>query len=160
MLRLQTVGPEDRNLLWTLLQAYLHEMTAYYPGETDARGDYRYTYFDVYFTEPARKAYFICNEDQIIGFAMLNPYSAINRTPDFTMAEFTILPAYRGRHYAREAVRMILSVHPGRWEIKFNEKNAAAKRLWTAAAAPYHPEVYQLSEQETVLAFACGGEES
>ena len=32
---------------------------------------------------------------------------------------------------------LILTDHPGKWEIKYNEKNPAGKRLWNTAAAPY-----------------------
>ena len=45
------------------------------------------------------------------------------------------------------------SKHPGKWEIKYNEKNCAAKRLWNTVSAPYAPEVHHLNEEETVLVF-------
>ena len=48
------------------------------------------------------------------------------------MAEFTIFPAYRRKHYALDAARMILTDHPGKWEIK------------------------HLNEEETVLVFEVG----
>ena len=48
---------------------------------------------------------------------------------------------------------MILEKHPGKWEIKYNEKNVGAKRLWGVATAPYEPEVHHLNEEETVLVF-------
>ena len=46
-------------------------------------------------------------------------------------------------------------ITPGAWEIKFNEKNAAAKKLWTQVTSAYHPNVYHLNEVETVLEFVC-----
>ena len=69
------------------------------------------------------------------------------------MAEFTIFPAYRKQHYALEAAKMILAKHPGKWEIKYNEKNLGGKRLWNTVASAYNPKVYHLNEEETVLAF-------
>ena len=69
------------------------------------------------------------------------------------MAEFTIFPIHRRKHYALDATRMILSEHPGKWEIKYNEKNTAAKKLWNTVSAPYDPEIYHLNEEETVLVF-------
>ena len=39
----------------------------------------------------------------------------------------------------REA-RRILAENPGRWEIKYNEKNAPAKALWQGVSAPYRPQ--------------------
>ena len=153
MLRLKTVGPDDRTLLWNINQKYLYEMTNFYDNPMDAEGNIHYGYFDAYFTDPRRKAYLIYCGDGLAGFAMLCPYSNIGRTPDCTMAEFTVFPAYRRRHIAREAAKMIFSLHPGVWEIKYNEKNTAAKALWNRAAAPYDPETVHINDVETVLTF-------
>lgn len=43
--------------------------------------------------------------------------------------------------------------HPGKWEIKYNEKNTGGKRLWNTLTKAYQPEIYHLNEEETVLAF-------
>lgn len=153
MIILRAVRPEDRELFWNIHQKHLYEMTAYYPDDMDVRGNYHYGYFDAYFTDPARKAFFIFNDEKMVGFVMLNPYSAIGREPDCTIAEFAIFPAYRGRHYGFEAARQILSSRPGDWEIKYNEGNTGAKKLWTKVTAGYRPEVVHLNAQETVLAF-------
>ncbi len=153
MIRIKAVQPGDRALLWNINQKYLYEMTNFYDDPMDAEGNYHYGYFDGYFSDPKRQAFFIFSDSSLVGFAMLNPYSCIGRDPDHTMAEFTIFPAFRRRHLALEAAKLILSAHPGSWEIKYNEKNAAAKKLWTRVAAPYSPETLHLNEEETVLVF-------
>ncbi len=153
MIRLQAVRKEDRELLWNINQKYLYEMTLYYPDSMDEDGNLHYGHFEEYFTDPKREAFFLYDDDTMVGFAMLCPYSSIGKHPDYTMAEFTIFPTYRRKHYALDAANLILSGHPGQWEIKYNEKNTGAKNLWTAVTAPYHPAVYHLNEEETVLAF-------
>ncbi|MBQ7454800.1 MAG: GNAT family N-acetyltransferase [Clostridia bacterium] len=153
MIRLVPVRQEDHDLLFSVNQKYLYEMTAFYPDEMDAQGNYHYGYFEDYFVNPQRKAFFLHDDDTFVGFAMVNPYSNIGETTDHTLAEFTVFPAFRRRHYAREAARLILDTFPGRWEIKYNEKNAPAKALWTAVAAPYRPAVHRLNDEETVFAF-------
>lgn len=153
MIRLQNVREEDKALFWNINQKYLYEMTSYYPDEMDQQGNYHYGYFDAYFSDPERKAFFILNDEKMIGFVMLNPYSAIGRHPDYTIAEFTIFPSYRRKHYAFDAAKLILANYRGQWEIKYNEKNLGAKNLWTTVTASYSPRVYQLNEEETVLAF-------
>ena len=153
MIRLQPVRKEDHDLLWNVNQKYLYEMTNYYDDPMDESGNYHYGHFEEYFTDPQRKAFFICHDDCLVGFAMLCPYSNLDAHPDFTMAEFTIFPAYRRRHFARDAVRLILTSNPGRWEIKYNEKNIGAKKLWTVVTAPYCPRVHHLNDEETVLEF-------
>lgn len=153
MIKLQTVQAKDRDLLWNINQKYLYEMTNFYDDPMDENGNFHYGHFDDYFSDPKRVAYFIYNDDILVGFAMLCPYSNIDQEPDYTMAEFTIFPSFRRKHIALEAVKMILTMHPGQWEIKYNEKNCGAKRLWSTITAPYKPEVYHLNEEETVLLF-------
>ena len=153
MIRLQAVRKEDRELFWNINQKFLYEMTLYYPDDMDEQGNYHYGHFDAYFVDPKRKAFFILNDDIMIGFAMINPYSAIGHDPDYTMAEFTIFPSYRRRHYALDAAKLILSRYRGQWEIKYNEKNIGAKNLWTTVTAPYNPVIHHLNELETVLEF-------
>ena len=153
MLRLQVVKAEDRELLWNINQKYLYEMTGFYDDPMDEKGNYHYGHFDDYFSDPKRVAYFIYNDDVLVGFAMLCPYSNIGQDPDYTMAEFTIFPSFRRKHFAFEVAKMILVKHPGRWEIKYNVKNDGAKKLWNAVAEPYKPEIHHLNEEETVLSF-------
>ncbi len=156
MIRLQAVRREDRTLLWNLNQKYLYEMTLYYPDPLDAEGNLHYGHFGEYFTDPMRKAFFLYDDETLVGFAMVNPCSYIGMRTDHVMAEFTIFPAFRGKHFARCAADLILSAYPGRWEIKYNEKNTAAKKLWQAVTAPYHPAVHHLNGTESVLAFETG----
>ena len=84
---------------------------------------------------------------------MLCPYLNIGQNPDYTMAEFTIFPSFRRKHFAHDVANMILARHPGEWEIKYNENNSGAKKLWNIVAALFKPEVHHLNEEETVLSF-------
>lgn len=168
MIRLVTVQAKDHDLLFSINQKYLYEMTNFYDDEMDEHGNYGYGHFEEYFTDPKRKAYFIYNDERMVGFAFLCPYSNLTgyspeslglsqdvpQNPDYTMAEFTIFPAFRRRHFALDAANLILDHHRGKWEIKYNEKNAKAKKLWTAVTAPYKPEVVHLNEEETVFVFS------
>ena len=153
MIRLQKVSKKDRNLLFSINQKYLYEMTNFYDDEMDENGNYGYGHFDKYFTDPLREAYFIYSDDILAGFAMLCPYTMTGRKPDYTLAEFTIFPSFRRKHFALDVANMILAKHPGKWEIKYNEKNDVAKKLWNTVTQPYMPEVHHLNEEETVLTF-------
>ena len=154
MIRLVPVKVDEKEFFRKINQKYLYEMTLYYPDEMDKNGDFHYGYFDEYFIDPNRKAFYIYNDNLMVGFVMINPYSAIGHNPDFTMAEFTIFPSYRRNHFAIEAVKLIFSVFKGKWEIKFNEKNKGAKALWSLATAEYTPSVFHLNKEETVLEFS------
>lgn len=156
MIELTEVRPEDRDLLWNLLQKYLYEMTAYYGNELDAAGNYRYRYFDAYFSEPGRKALLIYHDRQLAGFAMINPYAYISTQPACVLAEFTVFPAFRKKHIASEAAEAIFRRYGGRWEIKYHEQNIAAKLLWNKIGKRYNAVQHPLSDTETVLCFYTG----
>ncbi len=153
MIELRPVRQEDRDFSWNINQKYLYEMTNYYDDEMDADGNYHYGYFEAYFTDPKRKAFLLCREGRTVGFAMINPYSFFGQSPDHVMAEFTVFPAFRRRHVASEAAGAIFARYPGQWEIKYNEKNNAAKALWTKVTAKYRPGITRLNDAETVLTF-------
>ena len=153
MLELLPVAPEQRQLLWNVNQKYLYEMTNYYDDEMDDNGNCSYGHFDAYFSDPLREALFIAWDGKIAGFAFINPYSNTGCAPDHVLAEFTVFPAFRRRHIALEAARLIFERRPGAWEIKYNENNLPAKKLWHKASAPYKPSKLRLNEVETVLVF-------
>ena len=160
MLQLIPATAYDRALLFNINQKYLYEMSAFYDDPMDDMGNLHYGHFDEYFTDPERTALLIYADGRLAGFAMLCPYSYFNETtdqslaPDHVMAEFTIFPHFRRKGLATEAARRILAAYPGRWEIKYNEKNAPARALWNSIAGPYRPDVYRLNDEETVLVFS------
>lgn len=153
MITLVRATQKDRDLLWNINQKYLYEMTNFYSDPMDEEGNYHYGYFDDYFINPRRFAYFLYENDLLIGFAMICPYSNINENPDFTMAEFTIFPQYRKKGYAREVVERVFDIHKGNWEVKYNENNISARNLWKKVTSRYNPEIVRLNKDETVLIF-------
>ena len=148
------VTERDRELLWNLNQKYLYEMTNYYDDPMDEKGNLHYGYFDQYFTDPKRSALLLYADHALAGFAMLHPYSGIGATPDYVLAEFTVFPAFRKRHIATAAAELLFTRYRGQWEVKYNEKNLAAKRLWHKVTAPYSPVPVHLNDTETVLTFS------
>lgn len=152
-MKLKPVGAEDRELLWNITQKYLYELTNYYDKEMDGQGNIAYRYFDAYFTDPKRKALLIYEQQLLVGFAMLHPYSSIDGEPDHVLAEFTVFPMFRGRGLAAKAAEELFRQFKGCWEIKYSERNIAAKSLWNKVTAAYSPQAVPLNDEETVLSF-------
>ena len=153
MIRLVETQLEHKELLWNLYQKYCHELTKYYDNEMDETGNYPYRYFDAYFTEPERKALLFYDDSQLVGFTMINPYSFIGEKPDYVVAEFTIFPRYRNKHMASQVVESMFQQYPGKWELKYSQKNTAAEGLWNKVTAQYHPRTHLCEDDEVVLAF-------
>lgn len=160
MVELQLVHETQKEMLYNVLQKYLYEMTRYYDDEMDDKGNYPYRYFDNYFTEPARKAMFILFENKPAGFILLNNHSYINQAPDNVIAEFSVFPIYRKRGIAQEAVELLYSRYPGKWELKFNVCNIPAANFWTKATEKFKPVIYELEYNEQVLSFQTTSKEA
>lgn len=157
MLTMTAVTPDCRDQLWGMLQGYLREMSAFYPGGPDEAGDCPYPWFGSYFTDPERAALFLEAERQRVGFALVNRFSCIGGSPDHAMAEFCVLPEYRGKGLGLGFATAVFRRYPGRWEVKYHLGNRAAVSLWTRAAGPYHPRVTALGEEQ-VLSFTVNEE--
>lgn len=139
-LALEPLSPEARPLLEVLLQSYLCELAPYAPGlAPDRSGRYPYPYLDAYFTEPDRTALLLRADGRTAGFALVNAYSALGEPIDHAVAEFYVLPAFRGQGCGGQAVRQLFAARPGRWEIQYHPANRSAQALWTRSAAPYAP---------------------
>ena len=72
---------------------------------------------------------------------------------DYVLAEFTILPGYRGNGFARKAINLLFEMFHGKWEIKYNIKNTKARNLWESATELYNPIKKYLTPEEPVLVF-------
>lgn len=153
MVTLQTVELSDKNRLWNIFQKYCYEMSAYYDMDLDSTGNYEYEYFDAYFEENSRIAHFIFDDKTLIGFVMINKHSCLNEVIDYAIAEFTIFPKYRKKHYGIESICHIFEIYHGRWEIKFSNQNTPAKALWLKATEKFIPRISSFNGIETVLSF-------
>lgn len=134
---IEKVKKTDANVLFRLLQFALYDGSQYIDNELTTKGLYEYRWFDNYFTESDREAYFIKNsENKIIGFSMVNCNMKLSNT-GHSIAEFLILPKYRRKHIGKKIALDILSLHSGTWEIEPIENNAAAYYFWENVVKTY-----------------------
>jgi len=155
MVSLRQARQEDKVLLFNLLQKMLCEMTNYYDNDIDGEGNFEYRYFEDYFSgaEPDRLAFLIEADKNVAGFLMVNSHSYIGQIPDHVLAEFFILPKFRRKHTALNAVGLLFRQFPGSWEIKYHTRNLPAVRLWNHVTRPYSPQLHHFAEYEDVLSF-------
>jgi predicted acetyltransferase len=152
-MELKKVGVSDRLKLYSLMQKYLYELSAYYDIPMDENGDFIYKYFETYFTEPARSAYFFVNEGKTVGFCLINDYSFTAKKADNNVAEFTVFPVFRNRDLGEEAVRLLKQERQGSWQLKFSENNRAAAAFWRKIGRKYNGKELALPGGETALSF-------
>lgn len=128
----------ERDLLFRLLQYSLFEESAHDGNEMGEDGLFAYPWFREYFTDPVREAYLIRAkaDGKPLGFAMVHPYPPA-APPRYSVAEFLVLPAYRGKGVGRAAAWTCFQAHPGSWEVSPSRGSRSAFRFWERAIGAY-----------------------
>ena len=155
MIELVRASQAEEDCFLRLLQHYLYEMTAYYPQLPEEDGMLPSPFPPIEFGggEDGAAPYFLRENGMNAGLALLSRASYLGEETDHVLCGFTVFPASRRRKLGSAFGKMILESRPGRWEIKYNEKNIPAKKFWHKITAPYHPSLIHLNEVETVLIF-------
>jgi predicted acetyltransferase len=129
-------------LIEGLSQFYVYDFSEMEPEgsdrlEFDARGQFKVLLEldDYWRARPGFHALVICVGEQPVGFALINTLSHRGGSVERNMSEFFVARKYRRRGVAREAVRQVLALYPGHWEVAVVERNAAAKAFWPRAIA-------------------------
>ncbi len=127
---------EDKDKLYRLLQYALYDGSQYIDNDINSECIYEYKWFDKYFTEPSRDAYFIKNNDDYIGMVFVNENLKFNKTGK-CIAEFLILPRYRRNHIGKRVAYDIFGMYCGDWEVQPMENNKIAYSFWKNIIAEY-----------------------
>ena len=153
MVKAQEVEKSKEQILYNLLQKYLYEMTAYYDDPMDENGNFPYKYLPYYFTEKDRQAFFLYDDDVMIGFALINTHSFTREPVDNCIAEFTIFPAYRHKGKGLEAIEALWAVRKGSWQLKYSTANQVGAAFWEKVKEKYNGQEHKLEGTEIAITF-------
>lgn len=153
MVSVRIVKREEEQILNNLLQKYLYEMSQFFDDNMDADGNYPYQYLPLYFTDNDRSAYFIYDNDELIGFALINAYSLTDEKIDNCIAEFTIFPIYRNEGRGMAAVDALVKERSGKWQLKYVTMNRPAEHFWNKVRERYNGDVVPMSECGRIVEF-------
>ena len=139
---LSVAGEGERGLLDSLAQFYIYDFSEMEPPASDEfeieeHGDFGpLPYMDDYWREPDRHPLLIRVNGHPAGFALINAHSHLTGGHiERNMGEFFVARKHRRRGVAAEAVRQVLTLYPGRWEVAVAERNTVAKSFWPRAIA-------------------------
>ena len=123
----------DAGLLSNLLELYIHDLSAAFPGvELGADGRFGYPPLSLYWSEPERRFAFLikCNT-RVVGFALATRGSPVTEDPDtFDVAEFFVIRQYRRCGVGRRAAHLLWARLPGRWTVRVSQGNCSALDFW------------------------------
>lgn len=130
---LERVLPEKKNALFRLLQYSLFEESLTDLNDMNDEALFDYPWFDAYFIEEAREAYFIrqCGTKRLLGFAMVRRHEDGRHS----IAEFLVIPKYRRQGIGTRAAKACFALHDGLWEVKPAYGSESARLFWQQAIA-------------------------
>ena len=113
---LEQVRPEKKDTLFRLLQYSLFEESMTDRNDMNEDALYDYPWFEAYFVEPEREAYFIreSQSEKLLGFAMVRQHEDGRHS----IAEFMVNPNFRRCGVGTQAAKACFAMHDGLWEVK------------------------------------------
>ncbi len=139
-LTLETLVPEDGELLGNLLELYIHDLSAIFTRvELDARGRFGYPSLPAYLSgRTDRFAFLIRCGGRVAGFSLAQRGSPVADDPNvLDVAEFFVLRRFREHGVGRAAAALLWDRLPGTWTIRARVDNARAVPFWRRAVAAY-----------------------
>ena len=117
-----------------LMQLYLHNISLYFPMDIDQEtGLYIYDDLDSYLNDAKDKsAYIIKSDNSIAGFILVEFTEEKN-----IIQEMFILNNFKGKGIGSKAVKELLDVHRGHWEIKSLPLSEQAELFWINTVKEY-----------------------
>jgi len=122
---------QQRHAAARLWQLYRHDLSEFRGSMPDGEGLYKPGRLPTFFEDSDRCGYLIHSGPALAGFAMVR---GLSREPK-VMGEFFVVRAARRQRVGYDAVTGLFRLHPGRWEIAFQEENPGAARFWRRVAA-------------------------
>jgi predicted acetyltransferase len=130
----------EQRLIEGLIQFYIYDWSEMERPDSDAfeveaNGQFEaYPDLGDYWSKAEHWPLVIAIGERVAGFALLNTHSHLSGGHiERNMAEFFVARKHRRRGVAAEALRQILHLHPGQWEVAIAERNMAAKAFWPKA---------------------------
>lgn len=124
---LEKVKPEDRDILFRLLQYSLFEESAGDSNEMNGQALFEYPWFDSYFAKEGRDAYFIKEKgsSKLLGFAMVRASQK-----GHAIAEFMVIPGQRRNKIGKKAALECFGRYGGNWEVSPVQGSQATFEFW------------------------------
>lgn len=129
-------APESQKpVIMNLMQLYLHDFSELAEigtphGEVGSDGRFAYDWLDNYWREDGRVPLIVQAGSRLVGFTLVNRWSALSRELDKSVAEFFILRKYRRIGVGSRAARLLFGRWRGRWEVPVASYNKPALSFW------------------------------
>ena len=137
----------EKDVLFRLLQYSLFEESEHDLNEMNEEAIFEYEYFDSYFEDEDRWAYFMREKgsNKILGFALVNSY--MQKFEDgHSIAEYLVIPKYRRKKIGKKIAFEIFNKYPGNWEIKPSYNSKKAYSFWENTIKEYTKDNFEFED--------------
>lgn len=149
-IKLEKVTSEKKAILYNLLQFAIYDASQYVDIDLNESGIFDYDWFENYFIDNDRDAYFIKMGDKLIGFVMVNENLKIYSNGK-SIAEFLIIPSYRRKKIGKQVAITIFDMYLGNWEVEPIENSIQAYKFWQNTIKEYTNNNYE--EKNRIFTF-------
>ncbi len=135
---LDRVKEENKDVLYRLLEYSLFEESLNDGNEMNNEGIFEYEFFDSYFSDSNRYAFFVREKDsnKLLGFVMINDSMQI--FPEgHSIAEFMIIPKYRRNRIGKSVAFECFDMFKGNWEVSPSYGSESAYAFWKKVIDDY-----------------------
>ena len=135
---LDRVTKENKDVLFRLLEYSLFEESSNDGNEMNDEAIFEYKYFDSYFTENDREAFFVREQEtnKLLGFVMINTYMQ-KCSSGHSIAEFMIIPKYRRKKIGKKVAFECFDMYKGNWEVSPSYGSDSAYNFWKKVIDEY-----------------------
>ncbi len=135
---LDRVLENKKDILYRLLEYSLYEESLNDGNEMNEEAIFEYKYFDRYFTDDDRDAFFIRekNTDKLLGFVMINQYLQKHDT-GHSIGEFMVIPKYRRCKIGKKVAFRCFDMYKGNWEVSPSCNSESAYLFWKKVIDEY-----------------------
>lgn len=130
-IKLTRVHEKEKQVLFRMLQYSLFEESISDQNEMNQEALFEYEWFEHYFTDDDREAYFIREEEteKLLGFVMINTYVQ-KCDSGHSIAEFMVIPKYRRNKIGKRAAIACFEKYEGNWEVEPSYGSEKAYLFW------------------------------
>lgn len=131
-MKLELVIAETTELIRNMFQYYIYDMSEYTKFSPNEDGTYivdeSIIQLNNYWTRPNHYPYLIKVDGEIAGFVLLREFPFSKGYND--IGQFFVLRKYKGMGVGREAFRLSVRMHPGKWITRVLPNNQGAYTFW------------------------------
>lgn len=142
------VNKDEKEILFRLLQYSLFEESENDLNEMNEKAFFEYDYFDRYFVDKDRQAYFIREQvtNKLLGFVMVNEYVQLCDN-GHSIAEFLVIPKYRRKGIGKKIAFQVFDKYLGNWEVKPSYNSQKAYLFWKKTIGDYSGNNYKYKNE-------------